>query len=135
MVTRTGAIRHVGLGNHDTGICSAGLHNCDEQGFCLDHHSVVLITDEEIDHLGSGFIFIDVGDGCWTRIVSPISPSPFVLEYVIKPVPDLSSQVDLESYLNDELTDSYTCKCKNKEILNIEFSPVEEFSKDRFQIF
>ena len=42
----------------DTGICSAGLHNCDEQGFCLDHHSVVLITDEEIDHLGSGFIFL-----------------------------------------------------------------------------
>ena len=39
----------------DSGICSAGLHNCDEQGFCLDHHSVVLITDEEIDHLGSGF--------------------------------------------------------------------------------
>ena len=58
-----------------------------------------------------------------------------VLEFSIKPVPDLSSQVDLESYLNDELTDSYTCKCKNKEILNIEFSPVDEFSKDRFQIF
>ena len=47
----------VGPGNHDIGICSAGLHNCDEQGFCLDHHSVVLITDEEIDHLGSGFKF------------------------------------------------------------------------------
>jgi len=59
----------------------------------------------------------------------------FVLEYNVKPVPDLSSQVDLESYLNDELTDSYTCKCKNKEVLNIEFSPVDEFSKDRFQIF
>ena len=62
-------------GNHDTGICSAGLHNCDEQGFCLDHHSVVFITDEEIDHLGSGFIFsyIDVGDRCWTRNVPSIS--------------------------------------------------------------
>jgi len=58
-----------------------------------------------------------------------------VLEYIVKPVPDLSSQVDLESYLNDELTDSYTCKCKNKEILNIEFSPIDEFSKDRFEIF
>ena len=57
MVSRTSTIWYVGLGNHDTGICSAGLHNCDEQGFCLDHHSVVLITDEEIDHLGSGFIF------------------------------------------------------------------------------
>ena len=58
MVARTGPDVDVGPGNHDTGICSAGLHNCDEQGFCLDHHSVVLITDEEIDHLGSGFIFL-----------------------------------------------------------------------------
>ena len=59
----------------------------------------------------------------------------YALKYIVKPVPDLSSQVDLESYLNDELTDSYTCKCKNKEILNIEFSPIDEFSKDRFEIF
>ena len=86
MVSRTSTIWYVGLGNHDTGICSAGLHNCDEQGFCLDHHSVVLITDEEIDHLGSGFISscIDVGDGCWTRIVSPISLSPFRLRICYK---------------------------------------------------
>ena len=81
MVDRTDPDLYVGLGNHDIGICSAGLHNCDEQGFCLDHHSVVLITDEEIDHLGSGFIFIDVGDGCWIRILSSISLSPYVLDY------------------------------------------------------
>ena len=64
MVAQTGHDWYNGPGNHDIGICSAGLHNCDEQGFCLDHHSVVLITDEEIDHLGSGFIlsFIDVND-------------------------------------------------------------------------
>ena len=75
MVARTGRGVDVGPGNHDTGICSAGLHNCDKQGFCLDHHSVVLITDEEIDHLGSGFIFgcTDVGDRCWTQNVSSIS--------------------------------------------------------------
>ena len=71
--TRKVTIWYVGLGNHDTGICSAGLHNCDEQGFCLDHHSVVLITDEEIDHLGSGFILIDVGDGCLTNCVTNIT--------------------------------------------------------------